>query len=127
MKLLQKLPGAKVQSLLPDAAGVQKVSIYLAKSEATIDMDKHILTSQLMGGLKGYPKYQLEEKNITHQMHATLVAEETKSWFAIYKPILIMGPYITGITLLAEYMRRILLGTLDAKLYGIILFSFLFL
>ena len=52
MKLLQKLPGAKVQSLLSDAAGVQKVSIYLAKSEATIDMDKHILTSQIREALK---------------------------------------------------------------------------
>ena len=38
-------------------------------------------------------------------MHATLVAEETKSWFAIYNPILIIGAYITGITLLAEYIR----------------------
>ena len=104
MKLLQSCQ-AIVKSLLSDAAGVQKVSIDLAKSEATIDMDKHILTSQLKEALKGYPKYQLEEKNITHQMHATLVAEETKSWFAIYNPILIIGAYITGITLLAEYIR----------------------
>ena len=99
MKLLQKLLGAKVQSLLSDAAGVQKVSIDLAKSEATIDMDKHILTSQLIGGFKGISKISVRKKNIIHQMHATLVDEETKSWFAIYNPILIIGAYITSITL----------------------------
>ena len=61
MKLLQSCQ-AKVKSLLSDAAGVQKVSIDLAKSEATIDMDKHILTSQLMGGFKGLSKISVRRK-----------------------------------------------------------------
>ena len=97
---------AKVQALLSKIAGVQNVSIDLAKGEAIIDMEKHIATDDLKGALKDYPKYQLSEDE--HQQHAVApipFEDETKSWIATYKPILLIFAYITGIALLVEYMH----------------------
>lgn len=96
---------AKVQSLLSKVSGVKKVSIDLAKGEASIEMDKHIATADLKVALKDYPKYQLSE-NSNQQQVITPVAEieEHKSWIAIYKPILLIFGYIIGITLLVEYL-----------------------
>ncbi len=97
---------AKVQSLLSKVPGVKNVTIDLPKGEATIDMDKHISTNRLKEALKDYPKYQLSETN--HQLHAavsTVQDEKTKSWLQIYKPILLIFGYITGITLLAEWVQ----------------------
>ena len=94
---------AKVQKLLSEVAGVNNVSVDLAKGEATIDMGSHIPTLQLKSALKDYPKYQLEEKQITHKMpEYTESMDETKSWMATYKPILIIFAYISGITVLIE-------------------------
>lgn len=97
---------AKVQGLLSNVNGVQKVHIDLAKAEATIEMEKHIPTGLLQEVLKDYPKYQLSEVN--HQHHiAELPAEseETKSWVQTYQPILLIFGYITGITLLVEWIH----------------------
>ncbi len=69
----------KVQSLLSNVAGVKNVSIDLAKGEATIDMANHIPTNELKSALKEYPKYQLEEKNLAHQMKPAFTKEESKS------------------------------------------------
>ena len=97
---------AKVQGLISKVAGVKNVSIDLAKGEAIIDMDKHIVTTELKAALKDYPKYQLSEKN-HQQLVVTPVVEEneTKSWIATYKPILLIFGYIIGITLLIELMH----------------------
>lgn len=97
---------AKVQGLLSKIAGVKNVSIDLSKGEAIIEMDKHIATAELKDALKDYPKYQLSENN--HRHHATVreVEEiEDKSWIVTYKPILLIFAYITGITLLVEWMQ----------------------
>ncbi len=119
---------AKVQGLLSKVAGVKKVSIDLAKGEATIDMEKHIATDDLKAALKDYPKYQLSEGQ--HQQHAVAPVpdeEETKSWIATYKPILFdirlhYGHYFTG----RIYARRIYLDALDESFYGGFLFVFSF-
>ena len=96
----------KVQGLLSKVAGVKNVNIDLPKGEATIDMDKHIATNDLKTALKEYPKYQLSETDHQQQMVAPVAAEEeTKSWIATYKPILLIFGYITGVTLLIEYMH----------------------
>ena len=98
---------AKLQELLSKVAAVNNVSIDLSKGEATIDMDKHIPTIELKAALKDYPKYQLTESN--HQHHAlpssVIEEEQSKSWIETYKPILIIFAYITGISLLIEYMH----------------------
>ncbi|MGL1102650.1 hypothetical protein ACSTLM_00380, partial [Vibrio parahaemolyticus] len=56
--------------------------------------------------LKEYPKYQFSEANHLHQNAISALSEkETKSWFQTYKPILLIFGYITGITLLAEWVQ----------------------
>lgn len=97
---------AKVQSLLSKVPGVKNVTIDLPKGEAAIDMDKHISTQQFKEALKKYPKYQFSETNHLHQnVISALSEEETKSWFQTYKPILLIFGYITGITLLEEWVQ----------------------
>jgi copper chaperone CopZ len=92
---------AKVQQLLSKVAGVKNIAIDLPKGQATVDMDKHVAISLLKDALKEYPKYQLAE---AVQIAPIKVAEEeTKSWVATYKPILLIFGYITGATLLVEF------------------------
>jgi Cu2+-exporting ATPase len=67
---------AKVQSLLSSVEGVQNVSIDLTKGEATIDMAQHIPTTQLKAALNDYPKYQIEEKGVTHNMNSGIAEEK---------------------------------------------------
>ncbi len=97
---------AKVEGLLLKAPGVQHAKIDLVKGEATIDMDKHILTSDLKATLTEYPKYQLSDASPEHHTISPVFAEEeTKSWIATYKPILLIFGYISVITLLVELMH----------------------
>jgi copper chaperone CopZ len=94
---------AKVQSLLSKVKGVKNVMIDLSKGQAAIDMDKHIVTSELAEALKDYPKYQISESN--HKYYdatANSQGEETKSWIETYKPILLIFGYIGGATILIQ-------------------------
>ncbi|MEO7120122.1 MAG: HAD-IC family P-type ATPase, partial [Ginsengibacter sp.] len=68
---------AKVQSLLSNVAGVENVSIDLAKGEATIDMEKHVPTTELKSALKDF-KYKIEEKNGSHTMDQPAAKKENK-------------------------------------------------
>jgi len=96
---------AKVQSLLSKVEGVKDVSIDLVKGEASIEMDKHVLTGSFKSALVNYPKYQISET--VHHQHAVtpdITEDETKSWFVTYKPILLIFGYIISVSLLVEYM-----------------------
>ncbi len=95
---------AKVQSLLTKVKSVSNVEIDLAKGEATIQMDKHIATSALQDALKDYPKYMLSEISVQHSPVFSEESEEAKTWLATYKPILLIFAFITGITLLNEWV-----------------------
>ncbi|MBS4063347.1 MAG: heavy-metal-associated domain-containing protein [Chitinophagaceae bacterium] len=97
---------AKVQSLLSKIPGVKNVTVELLKGEASIETDDHINTNLLKTALKDYPKYQLSE--INQQNNAVILPatkEEAKFWFEIYKPVLLIFGYITGVTLLAEWVQ----------------------
>ncbi len=61
---------AKVQQLLSGVNGVENVVVDLTEGKAVIDMKEHIPTKLLKSALKDYPKYQLEEKNNSHNGHA---------------------------------------------------------
>lgn len=95
---------AKVRSLLTKVKSVSNVEIDLAKGEATIQMDKHIATSALQDALKDYPKYKLSEIAEQHSPVFSEESEEAKTWLATYKPILLIFAFITGITLLNEWV-----------------------
>lgn len=99
----------KVQSLLSTVEGVNNIRIDLAKGEAAIDMEKHIPTSILQAALKDHPKYQLSEKGLPI-ISATDIAmeeEQTRSWLATYKPILVIFAYIIAATAITENLQPV--------------------
>jgi cation transport ATPase len=93
---------AKVESLLSKVNHVENVSINLLKGEAIIEMTEHIPTTELKTALQNYPKYKIEKVDLTHEMKPASLKEST-SWVDTYKPILIIGIYIIGITFLIGF------------------------
>ncbi|HMT75534.1 MAG TPA: cation transporter [Chitinophagaceae bacterium] len=88
---------AKVKSSLLMLPGVTDVKVSKENETATISMEKHIALSVFQNALDS--KY-----TITAAEHSE-TAEQAKSWLAIYKPVLLIFGYITGITLLIEWMQ----------------------
>lgn len=79
---------------LPD---VLEVAVSRENNTATITMSKHIATSSLQNAIGGSGgKYQIQET-----VH-TVVSGETLSWFATYKPLLLIFAFITGISLITS-------------------------
>jgi len=94
----------KVQTLLSQIKGIQKVDISLAEGTADITMSPHVPTSILQDALKDYPKYQLSEAAHSHSMSMSMEPDaESQSWLATYKPILIIFGYIAVIAVIAGY------------------------
>lgn len=54
--------------------------------------------------MKDYPKYQLSEIKLSQPSLQTGKDEKPLSWLATYKPILLIFAFITGITLLIEFV-----------------------
>lgn len=77
--------------------GVTDVEVSKENETATISMEKHIALSVFQNALDS--KYTIAAT--THNE----AAEQAKSWLAIYKPVLLIFGYITGITLLIEWMQ----------------------
>ncbi len=77
---------AKVKSALLTIENVTNVTVSKDLENATITMDKHIALSDLQKVLDN--KYQITAINHNE------VAEQTKSWFETYKPILLIFFYI---------------------------------
>ena len=94
---------AKVQHLLSQVKGVNKVTIDLEKGEADVAMQYHVETSELKNALKEHPKYQLSRQTVEmSNTIATALEEEQKSWLETYRPIFLVFGYITGITILVQ-------------------------
>lgn len=94
----------KVQQLLSKVDGVQSVNVNAQQNEAVVTMHQHIQTEALQNALKEYPEYTLSEQ-ANHPAHETIIEEDNKTWFATYKPVLLIFAYITGITLFFESIR----------------------
>lgn len=88
---------AKVKSSLLVLPGVTEVEVSKENETATISMEKHIALSVFQNALDSKYTIAVAEHNET--------AEQAKSWLAIYKPVLLIFGYITGITLLIEWMQ----------------------
>ena len=95
----------KVQGLLSKIEGVTSVFINLQKGMADIDMVKHISINTFKAALQDYPKYQITEAE-TKPIVATFAEEETKTWLATYKPILLIFGYIITIAFIASYQHN---------------------
>ncbi len=95
---------SKVQGLLSKIEGVTNVSINLQKATADIEMTKHISLNTFKAALQDYPKYQIEEAE-NKPVIVAFAEEETKTWLATYKPILLIFAYITTISFIASFQH----------------------
>ncbi len=94
---------AKAKSQLLMLGDITEAEVKLKAPQATITMQRHIPTNVLQNALSKAGGYTITEVDGgTHHSPAT---EETTSWLNTYKPILIIGAYITGTTLLIEAVR----------------------
>ena len=85
---------AKVKSALLTIENVTNVIVSKDTETVIITMDKHIALSDLQKVLEN--KYQISATNHNE------IAEQTKSWFETYKPILLIFFYIVLVTTLVQ-------------------------
>jgi copper chaperone CopZ len=86
---------AKVKSSLLVVPNVTEVEVSKEDQSAMITMDKHIPLTTLQNALD--KKY-----SISAEEHSEMT-EQAKSWFATFKPILLIFAYITTIALFAGF------------------------
>lgn len=84
----------KVKSALIMIENVTDIQVSKDENKVTITMDKHIALSELQRALG--PKYTISA------MEHNETAEQAKSWFETYKPILLIFAYISGATILVQ-------------------------
>lgn len=87
----------KVKSSLLTLPEIKSVEASRETNTATITMDKHFPLDELQKAIGGpESKYQI---SATQHSEST---EQIKSWFEIYKPIILIFSYILGTTLLVQ-------------------------
>lgn len=92
---------AKVKSSLLTLPDVTSVDVSKDNSTATISMDKHISQTALQEAIGGVnSKYHISA--IQHNE----LAEQTKSWFSTYKPLLLIFAFITGVSIISAHVDR---------------------
>jgi cation transport ATPase len=90
---------SKAKSQLLMLGDVSEAAVQLASPQATISMQKHIPLSALQNALNKAGNFTITEAG--GAMHHS-EAQEQVSWLSTYKPVLLIGGYITAVTLLAE-------------------------
>jgi cation transport ATPase len=101
---------AKVKSALLKLGDVAEAQVHLEPPQATITMLKHIDTADLQQALNTAGAYSITEADAGMQHHnahtnRTNVINQQSSWFVTYKPILLIGAYIMGVTLLTAFVN----------------------
>jgi copper chaperone CopZ len=94
---------AKAKSQLLMLGDIAEADVQLTAPQATITMQKHIPVTTLQKALSKAGNYTITEAD--GGMHHAMPTEETGSWLETYKPILLIGAYITGTTLLVETVK----------------------
>lgn len=94
---------AKVKSELLKLGNITNADVQLTAPQATITMQKHIPVQSLQAAISKAGTFTINE--VGHRMHHT-ATEETQSWLATYKPILLVFAYITGLTFLIEVLHN---------------------
>lgn len=91
----------KVKSSLLQLPDIISVAISKDDNTATIEMEKHISLHALQHAIGGEnSKYQIST------LYHNEVAEQTKSWLEIYKPLLVIFAFITGLSLFASSINN---------------------
>ncbi|MDQ3017390.1 MAG: cation transporter [Bacteroidota bacterium] len=95
---------ATVKKAIESVPGVTGVRIQLESPQASIDMSQHVPLETFRKVLSSHPKYQISEATPQQLIqHFSEPEEERKSFWASYKPILLVFAFILGVTLLNEY------------------------
>jgi cation transport ATPase len=98
----------RVKSELLKLGAVAEAEVQLTAPQATVHMQEHIPVSVLQSAISKAGTFTITEA--AHSMHNMEPAEE-RTWLATYKPLLLIGAFITGITLLLEAAA----GSFDAE------------
>src|SRR5687768_1698720 len=91
---------AKAKSALLKLGDVTEATVQLEAPQATIHMQKHIPVSELQSALSNAGTYTITEADGGMQHTSNL--EEGCTWLDTYKPVLLIGAFILGVTLLVE-------------------------
>jgi len=94
---------AKAKSQLLMLGDITEAEVKLSAPQATITMQKHIPVSVLQNALHKAGNYIITEAD--GGMHHAMPSDDRSSWIETYKPILLIGAYITGTTLIIEAAR----------------------
>lgn len=94
---------SKIKTLLEKVPGVTTAAVGL-DGKVQVTMSHHIATPELQAVLKDHSKYQLTEITASTMSTPAPVPEEDtqRTFWQIYKPILLVFGYILGTTLLVE-------------------------
>jgi cation transport ATPase len=95
---------AKAKSSLLMLGDVTEAEVHLSAPQATITMQKHIPVTTLQNALSKAGNYTITEAD-GGMHHTSQAAKANASWFKTYKPLLLIGAYILGTTLLIEAVR----------------------
>jgi len=91
----------KVQHVLGQVPHVKEATVDLSKGEVTLDMDEHVATATLQAALKDYAKYQLTDAPAVVSPISGGTDTEAKSWFEVYKPIVLIFAYVFTVAIIA--------------------------
>ena len=98
---------AKAKSALLSLGDVTEAHVQLQSPQATISMLKHISTTDLQNAISKAGNYQI--RSVPHKpgpssSHESIIDDdaESPSWLKTYKPVLLIGTYVTGASLLFE-------------------------
>ncbi len=91
---------ARVKKNLQSLPGILSVEVSKENQSARISMQKHITVAELQEALGGPDsQYRIREAPPEEPVPET---EKTKSWFATYKPVLLIIGFLTLVSLLIE-------------------------
>jgi copper chaperone CopZ len=93
----------KVRQLLSKIDGVTNVNVSLEKHEAEVTMKQHIAVADLQRALSG-TNYTIKE-NSSHAHSMPMEMEDSVTW-KTYLPVLLLFAYITGVTLLIQFVQH---------------------
>ncbi|MCY7420167.1 MAG: cation transporter [Chitinophagaceae bacterium] len=90
---------SKAKSQLLKIGDITNAEVQLTSPQATITMQKHIPVTMLQEALTKAGNYNITEAD--GGMHHAVIDDQTKTWFQIYKPILLIFFYISVATFIA--------------------------
>lgn len=91
---------AKVKNELLKLGDVASAEVNLTSPQASITMQKHIAVATLQKALDKAGDFTITEAD--GGMHVAASEENKSTWLQTYKPILLIGAFITGITILPQ-------------------------